>query len=87
MVVKTSFDFMNIVVFYIPEFITDNQKEWIDNNIDRFSGYDYIGFNNYSVVDDNIREDKVKDIEKEKEEIVKRYKKYKGLKEEKGHVR
>ena len=73
LVVKTSWDYMNIVVFYVPELITDNQKSWLDTNLDSFKNYEYLGFNNYSLVDDEVIEERIEDLEKEVVEINKRY--------------
>ena len=73
LVIKTSWDFMNIVVFYVPELITDNQKSWLDTNLDSFKNYEYLGFNNYSLVDDEVIEERIEDLEKEVVEINKRY--------------
>ena len=87
MVVKTSWDFMNIAVFYIPELVTTNQKRWIDNNLENFKNYEYLGFNNYSVVDGEIKEEKIEDLDKEVVELNKRYLNYRKIKEEIGHVR
>lgn len=87
MVVKTSWDFMNIAVFYIPELLTTNQKRWLDINLENFKNYEYLGFNNYSVVDGEIKEEKIEDLDKEVVELNKRYLNYRKIKEEKGHVR
>ena len=67
MVVKTSWDFMNIAVFYIPELVTTNQKKWLDTNLDSFKNYEYLGFNNYSLVDGHF---KMKYIENFDEELM-----------------
>ena len=87
MVVKTSWDFMNIAVFYIPELLTTNQKRWLDINLENFKNYEYLGFNNYSVVDGEIKEEKIEDLDKEVVELNKRYLNYRKIKEEIGHVR
>lgn len=73
LVVKTSWDFMDIAVFYIPELLTTNQKRWLDTNLDSFKDYEYLGFNNYSIVDGEVKEEKIEDLEKEVVEINKRY--------------
>lgn len=73
LVVKTSWDFMNMVIFYVPKYITYNQKMWLDINLNNFKNYDYVGFNNYSVVNGKIKEELVEDINKEIIEIKKRH--------------
>ena len=87
LVVKTSWDFMDIEVFYIPELLTTNQKRWLDTNLDSFKDYEYLGFNNYSIVDGEVKEEKIEDLEKEVVEINKRYLDFRKIKEEIGHVR
>ena len=76
LVVKTSWDYMNIAVFYVPSLITDNQKRWLDINLNNFKGYEYIGFNNYSEVDGKVIEEKIEDFDIELSIINKRYLKY-----------
>ena len=77
-VVKTSYDFVGMAVFYIPEVLTANQKKWLDDNLGNFKNYNYLGFNNYSVGDDNsIVEMQVEDLDKELVEIEKRFLRYK----------
>ena len=73
LVVKTSWDYMNIAVFYVPSLITDNQKRWLDINLNNFKGYEYIGFNNYSEVDGKVIEEKIEDFDIELSIINKRY--------------
>ena len=73
LVVKTSWDFMDIAVFYVPWLISDNQKKWLDTNLDSFKNYEYLGFNNYSVVDGEVKEEKIEDFDIELSEINKRY--------------
>ena len=64
---------MNIAVFYVPSLITDNQKRWLDINLNNFKGYEYIGFNNYSEVDGKVIEEKIEDFDIELSIINKRY--------------
>lgn len=73
LVVKTSWDYMNIAVFYVPSLITDNQKRWLDINLNNFKDYEYLGFNNYSEVDGKIIEEKIEDFDIELSIINKRY--------------
>lgn len=67
---------MNIAVFYIPWLITTNQKKWLDTNLDSFKDYEYVGFNNYSLIDGEGKEEKIEDLDKEVIEINKRYLNY-----------
>ena len=64
---------MNIAVFYVPSLITDNQKRWLDINLEGFKGYEYLGFNNYSEVDGKVIEEKIEDFDIELSIINKRY--------------
>ena len=64
---------MNIAIFYVPSLITDNQKRWLDINLNNFKGYEYIGFNNYSVIDNKVIEEKTEDFDIELSIINKRY--------------
>ena len=64
---------MNIAVFYVPSLITDNQKRWLDINLNNFKGYEYISFNNYSEVDGKVIEEKIEDFDIELSIINKRY--------------
>ena len=73
LVVKTSWDYMNIAVFYVPSLITDNQKRWLDINLNNFKDYEYLGFNNYSEVDGKVIEEKIEDFDIELSIINKRY--------------
>ena len=73
LVVKTSWDYMNIAVFYVPSLITDNQKRWLDINLNNFKAYEYLGFNNYSVIDNKVIEEKIEDFDIELSIINKRY--------------
>ena len=73
LVVKTSWDYMNIAVFYVPSLITDNQKRWLDINLSNFKNYEYLGFNNYSEVDGKVIEEKIEDFDIELSIINKRY--------------
>ena len=73
LVVKTSWDYMNIAVFYVPSLITDNQKRWLDINLNNFKDYEYLGFNNYSVIDNKVIEEKTEDFDIELSIINKRY--------------
>ena len=73
LVVKTSWDYMNIAVFYVPSLITDNQKRWLDINLNNFKDYEYLGFNNYSDVDGKVIEEKIEDFDIELSIINKRY--------------
>ena len=73
LVVKTSWDYMNIAVFYVPSLITDNQKRWLDTNLNNFKDYEYLGFNNYSEVDGKVIEEKIEDFDIELSIINKRY--------------
>ncbi len=86
MVVKTSWDFMNITVFYIPELLTTNQKRWLDTNLDSFKDYEYLGFNNYSGVDGEVKEEKIEDFDIELSEINKRYLNFRKRFEVEGRV-
>ena len=73
LVVKTSWDYMNIAVFYVPSLITDNQKRWLDINLNNFKAYEYLGFNNYSVIDNKVIEEKIENFDVELSIINKRY--------------
>ena len=73
LVVKTSWDYMNIAIFYVPSLITDNQKRWLDINLNNFKAYEYLGFNNYSVIDNKVIEEKIEDFDIELSIINKRY--------------
>lgn len=73
LVVKTSWDYMNIAVFYVPSLITDNQKRWLDINLNNFKAYEYLGFNNYSVIDNKVIEEKIENFDIELSIINKRY--------------
>lgn len=73
LVVKTSWDYMNIAVFYVPSLITDNQKRWLDINLSNFKNYEYLGFNNYSEVDGKVIEEKIENFDIELSIINKRY--------------
>ena len=73
LVVKTSWDYMNIAVFYVPSLITDNQKRWLDINLNNFKDYEYLGFNNYSEVEGKVIEEKIEDFDIELSIINKRY--------------
>ena len=73
LVIKTSWDYMNIAVFYVPSLITDNQKRWLDINLNNFKDYEYLGFNNYSEVDGKVIEEKIEDFDIELSIINKRY--------------
>ena len=86
LVVKTSWDYMNIVIFYVPWLITTNQKKWLDTNLDNFKNYEYLGFNNYSVVDGEVKEEKIEDFDIELSEINKRYLNYRKSSGIKGRV-
>ena len=86
-VIKTSHDFISIMVSYIPSLITSKQKKWLDDNLGKFKNYDYLGFNNYSYDDDNkIKTDTIEDFDKELLEIDKRYNSYKLNKENNGNT-
>lgn len=73
---------MNIAVFYVPSLITDNQKRWLDINLHNFKGYEYIGFNNYSVIDNKVIEEKIEDFDTALSEINKKYLEYRKSLEE-----
>ena len=76
LVVKTSWDYMNIAVFYVPWLITTNQKKWLDTNLDSFKDYEYVGFNNYSLIDGEGKEEKIEVLDEEVIAINKRYLNY-----------
>lgn len=76
MVIKTSWDFMDIAVFYIPELLTTNQKRWLDTNLEGFKNYDYVGFNNYSLINDKVKEENIENIDEEIAVLNKRYLNY-----------
>lgn len=67
---------MDTAVFYIPELITNNQKKWLDTNLDSFKNYKYLGFLNYNVIDGKVKEEIIEDLDKEVVEINKRYLNY-----------
>ena len=67
---------MDTTVFYIPELITNNQKKWLDTNLDSFKNYKYLGFLNYNVIDGKVKEEIIEDLDKEVVEINKRYLNY-----------
>ena len=77
LVVKTSFEYMKMAIFYIPELVTNRQKEWLDNNIRRFENCDYVGFSNISLLENGkLREERVENIEQEIDIIKKRNENY-----------
>lgn len=44
LVIKTSCDTMSIVLFYIPEQLTLNEKNWLDENVMKYYSFQYTGF-------------------------------------------
>lgn len=44
LVVKTSYDFMKIVIFYIPEKLTFKQQEWLEQQLLKYYSFQYTGF-------------------------------------------
>ncbi len=90
LVVKTSFEYMKMAIFYIPELVTNSQKEWFDNNIKGFENCDYVGFSNFTLLENgNFREERIESVTQELEIIKKRNANYlnKISGKEKGHVR
>lgn len=73
LVIKTSWDYMNIAVFYIPWLIATNQKKWLDANLDSFKDYEYVGFNNYSLVDGHFKMKYIENFDEELMQIEKGY--------------
>ena len=73
LVIKTSWDYMNIAIFYVPWLITTNQKKWLDTNLDSFKDYEYVGFNNYSLVDSHFKMKYIENFDEELMQIEKGY--------------
>lgn len=73
LVIKTSWDYMNIAIFYVPWLITTNQKKWLDTNLDSFKDYEYVGFNNYSLVDGHFKMKYIENFDEELMQIEKEY--------------
>ena len=86
LVIKTSWDYMNIAVFYVPWLITTNQKKWLDTNLESFKGYEYVGFNNYSLVDGHFKMKYIENFDEELMQIEKEYLNFRKRFEEVGRV-
>lgn len=86
LVIKTSWDFMNVAVFYVPWLITTNQKEWLDTNLESFKDYEYVGFNNYSLVDGHFKMKYIENFDEELMQIEKGYLNFRKRFEEVGRV-
>lgn len=48
LVIKTNCDSMNIVLFYIPEQLTLNEQKWLNENVMKYSSFDYTGFSYFN---------------------------------------
>ncbi len=86
LVVKTSWDYMNIAVFYIPRLITTNQKKWLDTNLDSFKNYEYLGFNNYILEDGYLKRKYIENLDEELIQIEKGYLNFRKRFEVEGRV-
>ena len=86
LVIKTSWDYMNIAVFYVPWLIATNQKKWLDANLDSFKDYEYVGFNNYSLVDGHFKMKYIENFDEELMQIEKGYLNFRKRFEEVGRV-
>lgn len=86
LVIKTSWDFMNVAVFYVPWLITTNQKKWLDTNLENFKDYEYVGFNNYSLVDCHFKMKYIENFDEELMQIEKEYLNFRKRFEEVGRV-
>ena len=86
LVIKTSWDFMNVAVFYVPWLITTNQKEWLDTNLESFKDYEYVGFNNYSLEEGHFKMKYIENFDEELMQIEKGYLNFRKRFEEVGRV-
>ena len=79
-------DNAGLLVFYLPQDITERQLTYFKNNFFDFSKYKMIGAYSLIEVDDKVVSKEVEGLNNINQEMIKKYNSTKK-KEEKGHVR